>query len=375
MAKQTTELTFPPEGKPRFSNTQIVSAFVVLFAGAFFLSLVTTGITDLEAGKLGVVVNNISGKVTTVTEPGLIFHLPLGLTDVYVLEATLQSFDLAGSSRSQESGGIKIKSRDGSDIFIDASVTFSIDKKRGELIAREIGTEEAFMRDLLVAYTRSVLRDELGKLHIEEVIEAESRNRAVAAFKGSVEERARQFGIDINTIAAQNPSFNPEYERLIGERKRADQDFTNQGSAQGRARSNQQLLIAEASRQSEVAVREEEGKQQRRLIEARAKAEEIVRRAEGEAYRVRTDGERQRDVAVREAEAVRAEGLKKAEGIRALAEAYREGGLGLVREALAAKYVDARINGRPYSLDSQVQRLSLEGAAATTAAAPRRAAD
>lgn len=364
MAKSSKEIVFPPEGMPKFSNTQLVSGFVVLFAVGFLLALVTTGITDLEAGKLGVVVNNVTGKVTTVVEPGLIIHLPLGLTDVYVLEATLQSFDLAGTSGGQESGGIKIKSRDGSDVFIDASVTFSIDKAKGELIAREVGTQQAFINDLLVAYTRSVLRDELGKLHIEEVIEAETRNAAVTAFKDSVEERAQLFGIEINTIAAQNPSFNPEYERLIGERKRADQDYTNQASAQGRARSNQQLQDSEAMRLSEVAVREEEGKQQRRLIEARAQAEEIVRRAEGEAYRIRLEGERQRDVAIREAEAVRAEGLKKAEGLRALAAAYRDGGLGLVREALAAKYVGARINGRPYSLESTVQRLSLEGAAA-----------
>jgi regulator of protease activity HflC (stomatin/prohibitin superfamily) len=377
MSTQSSTINFPPKRSKRespLSKGQVISGVVIVFAIIFAIALATSGVTELEAGRLGVVVNNITGDVSTVVEPGYILHLPLGLTDVYVLDATLQNFDMGGSAGA-DSGVIKIKSRDGSDVFIDASVTFSIDKLKGEEIARQIGTEDEMISDMLIAYTRSILRDELGKVHIEDVIDAESRNAAVNAFKTEVEKKADRFGIEINTIAAQNPSFNPEYERLIGDRKSADQQFANQASAQERARSNQQLAIAEATRLKEIAVREEEGKQRRRVIEAETQAQEKLRRAEGEAYRVRLDGERQRDIALREADAVRSEGLKKAEGIRALAEAYAEGGLGLVREALAAKYIGTRIDGRPYSLDSTVERLSIESAGAGAIAAPSPKAD
>ena len=75
------------------------------------------------------------------------------------------------------------------------------------------------------------------------------------------------------------------------------------------------------------------------VIEAEGLAAQTVNVASGEAYKVRLEGERLLKVAQAEAKAIEAEGLRKAEGIEKLAEAYEKGGMGLIREALAEKYV------------------------------------
>ena len=87
-------------------------------------------------------------------------------------------------------------------------------------------------------------------------------------------------------------------------------------------------------------------------------------RAKGEAIQTREEGEQNYQILHNEALAVETELMNKAEGIKKLADAYREGGIALVREALARKYAGKIINGRPYSLESTVQRLQLEQAGA-----------
>jgi len=343
------------------SNRWVVTSGFAILAILAIVATISSGVTEIRSGQIGVVVNNITGKIDVVKVPGLLIHLPLGLTDTYVLDSTLRTFNMAGGGIKPKGDlSLKIKSKDGSDVFIDATVTYSIEPDLGERIAREVGVEDDVIAEGLVAYTRSSLRDELGRLSIEEVIEADDRNKAVDDFMAVVQEKAKRFGITINTIAAQNPHFNPEYENLIGERKRADQDFTNQASAQERARANQAYEVAEANRVREVAVRQEEGKQERRIVEAKAAASQILKRAEAEAYRTKIEGERQKAVALAEAAAIKAEGLSKAQGIADLARAYHKGGLGLVREALAAKYKGTKLNGRPYTLTDTVDRVRVE---------------
>jgi hypothetical protein len=68
--------------------------------------------------------------------------------------------------------------------------------------------------------------------------------------------------------------------------------------------------------------------------------------------------------ATNEAKAIEFEGISRAQGIEKLAKAYEKGGLALVREALAEKFRGVVLQGRPYSLASEVQRLQLEEAAA-----------
>lgn len=365
MANAKESVAFQPPQEQRFNIKVIGATIAAVVVVSFAIGFASTCVSKIAAGQVGVIVNNLAGTVSSRDRAGVVLHLPFGLTDVYLLDKTVQTFELGAKDYQ-----VKIKSEDGSDVFIDATVTFTIDPNRAHLVLQQVGGNERgglsahgvmdSVHELLLAYARSILRDELGRLKIEEVIQADTRNAAVRQFQIRLQEKVDKFGVVINTISAQNPSFNPEYEKLIGSRKQADQDFTNQKSAQERAVKDQERQIAEAERSKEVAVLEEKGRQARRVIEAAGEVSQAVKRAEGEVSRVSAEGDRELAKAIAEAEAIREETLKKAEGIRALAAAYRVGGMGLVREALAAKYAGRQINGRPYSLSSHVDRLRME---------------
>ena len=69
------------------------AAIILVIVG--FRSCVT-----VEPGHVAVRVNNITGSVETITQPGLVLRLPFGIHDVYTIEAAPQTFTCAAIARS-----------------------------------------------------------------------------------------------------------------------------------------------------------------------------------------------------------------------------------------------------------------------------------
>jgi len=351
-----------PEAMVRLAVTGAIAVVMLLALGSWTAG---SSVTQINAGEIGVIINNLTGRVSVQQIPGMVFHLPWGIAEVHKFDSKLQTLALSGeTAKSDAAGGnrIKIKTRDGSDVHIDAVMTYTIDPDAGQRMAQEIGVGRSVPDpQILISYARTLVRNELGRLSIDETIDATQRSLARQRFEQKMVEELAPFGIQLNTATLQNPNFNPQFEQLIKDRKAADQELVNQDNAQKNVQSNQTLRISEADRERQNALRQEEGVQNRRIIGAQAAAEERKKRAEGEAYRLRVDGQRSRDVAMQEAEATRSEGLARAEGLRRLAEAYAQGGMGMVREALAEKFTGAVLSGRPYSQAGTIDRLKIEG--------------
>lgn len=352
----------------------IVIVFGALIAGA------STMVTRIEPGFVGVIVNNLTGRIDTQVQPGLVYHLPFGITDVYTIDSRLQVFTMsegpAPSSPKSSSafgraisrpagpvkheGRVKVKTSDGGDITMDLTINYTIDPSRAEIVARSIGTEDAYKRNLVPAYSRSLVRDALGRLSIVDISNPGIRNGVLAEIEKLLEEDLGPWGLHIVTVSATNFSYNPRYEALIRERKQHDQDIRNQAAAQETARREQTTMLNEAQREKNVELLRIDGQMRKEVIAAEGDAKERKTKAEGEAYRTRKQGDQAYAVASAEAQALESEGLKRAEGIQALSEAYSEGGTALILESLATKYAGSRIRGRPYDLESTVERVRLE---------------
>lgn len=348
---------------------------VMVLSAAFSMS------TKIEPGHIGVIVNNVTGKVQLQAQPGVVYHLPWGMTDVYPLESKLQVHNMSAVSapRNRDSGGdrrrsraapnptasrLKVKSIDGGDVYMDLTINYQLIAAKGAEVAQKVGVGDAFKSQLLKAYARSRVRDILGTLTIGEMSDASLRREKLNDVAKVLDSDLSNWGLDILTVAATNFSFNTEYEQLIKERKNADQDLTNQASAQLTAEQEQVTEVNTATREKNVQIRKVQGVLAKRVIEANGLAEKLKTQADGKAYAIRKKGDQSLEVARAEAEAIEAEGKNRAAGITKLSQAYQEGGLALVMEALAAKYEGRSISGRPYNLDSNVSRLQIEEAAA-----------
>ena len=52
---------------------------------------------SIEAGQVAVRVNNITGSMEVITQPGLIMRLPFGIHDVYIMDVSPQTFHMRGN--------------------------------------------------------------------------------------------------------------------------------------------------------------------------------------------------------------------------------------------------------------------------------------
>ncbi len=361
-------------GSPRLTvqTKSTVAIIFVVIVGFIVLSMGYTGVDNLEMGKAAVIIKNVQRKPSVRTRPGLVAHLPFGMTEVYKFPVQNQLMRMQGKS---DGGTIRVKTRDGSNVDFGAEIRYRVMETDAALmsLAKSFGRDEKLdaVQQLILALARSDIREILGALYIVEITDAAQRQKKTIEIRTLMNEQLAPYGVYVDTVSLSTPILNTKYAQLIKDRKSANQELANQESAQESALRKQEQAIATATREKDTAIEEEKGRQNKRIIEAKSHAEQRVARADGDADKIRREGDKAYEVALNEAQAFRAEGLSKAEGIRKMAEAYENGGMALVREALAQKYLGAEINGRPFNLSNVVERLALEpgvGAAAAKSA-------
>jgi len=344
--------------------------FVVVTVGGLLTSW-----TRVEPGMVAVIKNNVTRGETVQTASGLVFHLPFGLTDVFLLNRKVQVFTMTkdvGRGDLQTRDNVKIKVADGSNVEADVEVNFKIIPVEAAHIIRRVGPDEAFKNKMIRSYTRALIREQYGLLTLEAVSDPATRTSQNVRVKEALNESLRTFGIEVTQVNTTRFVFNKEYERLVKEKKATSQEFTNQSAAQEKAQKEQEAKIASATRTKNTTIIQARGVARKRIVTVENEAKQLIARAGGQAYAKRKEGERSFEVATNEARAIEAEGLNTAQGIKRLADAYARGGVGLVKEAIARKLLGKRINGRPYSLSEKIERFEVKRDSAIPAATGNR---
>lgn len=336
-------------------------AFLVLGALGVLLvlALVFTSYDVVKPGEVAVIKNNITGQETVQQTEGIIMHLPWGMTDVYVLDKTQQSLRMVGPD------SVIIKTREGANVDANVEVTFDILPARAAEIVRGIGmgrrgADMSKVNDLVYSYVRARVRDTIGRLNLEELARPEERTIRIEESRKRLNEELLDYGIEIQTVSATDWDYDDKYEEMIRRRKEADQIYVNQAAAQETNRKKQETSIAEQNRLKSNAIAEAQGDAQQEIIAKQAWAVEQKAAADGQAYKIRKDADAAFIRLQNDAAALETELTRRAQGVQALADAYAKGGLGLVKEALAAKLKGVRITGRPFSLDAAPQRVQME---------------
>lgn len=340
---------------PLLTGTGIVLVLLIGFA----LAVAFTGITIVKPGEVAVIMNNLTGDTQVQVTNGTIVHLPFGMTKVYKIDKTQQPIRMKGYD------GVQIKTNDGSNVDMNVEVQYQIIPSEVKKIIEDIGRGDRYKQGLVRAYARSIIRDTLGTLSVTEIADPSNRDGKLDESKKKMEESLLKYGIAVTLITATNPRFNSDYEMMIKKRKEADQEVRNQKSAQITAQQEQYKQVAEATRIKKVEIRKAEGELAAKIIAVNEQSKQMLEKAEAEGYTLEKEGEQALVEGKNESEAILIEGLAKAEAIKKLSEAYEKGGQALVREALAEKFRGVTLEGRPYSLSTNIDRFSLEKAAAS----------
>ena len=340
-----------------------VGLFVVLVLGALGSCATTAKNTEVA-----IVVNNLTGTVSLLENGGMVLHLPFGLSSVYKVDKSQRVLYLTKDARRKGKGGppggeqINIKTNDGSNVEMGVEVVYQIEAKRAAQAYRELG-DEANIESILRALTRSVIRSEFGELTTLQISEANERTAKLTDTQKKLKAELEPIGIEIVSINTKVFHFDPEYDKIVRERKESDQILENQKDYQDTATEKGKRLIAEATRERQTALAQLQGELNKTLLTAEGEAKRLKTKAEQQAYQAEREGETALRTSELEAEAMLAEGQRKAEGLEKLLDAYEKGGEGLVREALTKYYQGVKIKARPYSAADRIEQFRVAPAA------------
>ena len=337
--------------------------YVVSLGLFVILILIGAGSTTTVVNntEVAIIVNNLSGGVSEMKNGGMVVHLPFGLTSVYKIDKSQRMVRLTRDVRTQEhpeGEEINIKTNDGCNLEMDVELVYQIMPDQAFLAYRELVEQgqEQNLEDILRAMIRAEVRGQFGDLSTLELAEAGPRTKKLNAIQQNLARDFAALGIEVVSVTAPSLRFNPEYEKIVRDRKEADQIMANQKDYQDAAREAGKRMVAEATRDKETALAQLQGDLDKKLIAAQGEARRIDTKAEQDAYTLEIDGNIALKTTDQEASAILAEGQRKAEAMERLFAGYEHGGPGLVKEALVKLYNGVTIHVRPYAVSDRVEQ-------------------
>ena len=190
----------------------------VILLVVLFLSFASYHATDSsEVGVRTVKWFGHRGVQNEVYQPGsAYFFLPI-LNEWATFDTRLQVVEMKGPSQ------LAIKTRDGNDLLVDVTFSYRIDPKKTPYILQYVAKSDTEIREkVFKTVARSRSRDFLGALSTDEFTHTEDRNKAVDLAKSGLQMIFDDYGIILERIAVMDYRFDPDYLKVITEKKVAE---------------------------------------------------------------------------------------------------------------------------------------------------------
>ncbi len=330
-----------------------------------FLMVMITLFTTIRTGsvsgeQVGVLLNKVTGKITVINQSGVKIYNGI-LQEFHVLDKTLQTLDMtkvAGRGDRSSKDDLKIKTVDGSDVFVDLKVQYKMIPEMAADVVRTSGLGDAYKEKWARDYVRSICRNHLGALTTEEFYDTSLRTGKIIAAKTAANKCLNPYGILIDSIVIPTkPQFYDEYEAMIKEKKLADQEVLEEESKSKAAKQKQETMLVEERNIKNVAVEQFKGEMEQLVIQAKAEAERAMKSADAYHSKVTIGAEAALYEMTQQAEGVLAKKKAEAEGIEALKTALEgEGGRNMVKMEYAKKLSGVTITGQPYTIQGNTER-------------------
>lgn len=348
------EKGFDPKGVKKKKLISMKMMFFVIIPIMMLVLLIIGGRRmswrELQADQVAVIINNITGNITTIDHAGAIIYYPF-IQDLYILDKSEQAAPMVSANISADypqGNPVILKTRDGGDVSLDLVIQYRLISKIADHIVQNTGTGNVFKEKWIWDYAKTICRYEFGELEIGEFPDAEKRNLKTMEAKKEIDRLLNPHGIMMTSLNFIDYRYYREYAEKIQERRIADKEVEEQTSRGYAAKENQERVVTEETKKLDVAVSRFRGQLYNMEINAKAEAEKV--KQEGIAYllKAKLDADAEYERLKKAAEAILAVREAEAAGILALRDAYEgEGGRNLVKLEYAKRLKDATISGTP----------------------------
>ncbi len=343
---------------------KVFGSGLTLFALAL-LMLIIAGINFVKfgrvtGGEVGILLDKTNGNIEVINKSGVKIYN--GVTkEFYVLDKTLNSMEMTedqGRGERSEKDDLKVKTMDGSDVYLDLKVQFKIIPEMAKTIIMTSGPGDNYKIKWARDYVRSIMRNCLGELTTEEFYDASKRNVKRIKAQKIINDRLAPFGIEITDIVIpRKPHFYKEYEAMIKKKKLADQAVLEERSKALAAQQRQLTMIQVVNNAKNVAVEQFEGTMEQRIIEIEADGEKTRKASDAYFDKITIGAAADLYQMKQVASGIMAQKKAEAKGIEAMKKALEgEGGRNMVKMEYAKKLKDIVISGKPFTIQGHIER-------------------
>ncbi|HEX7541953.1 MAG TPA: prohibitin family protein [Anaerolineales bacterium] len=256
--------------KPLKGATWLVIVTVIF---SLVLTTVSAGLVFLQADQYGIVISALqpTGYRTQPIGPGLHWVVPF-LENVQSYSIAKQTYTMATSTGEGQVTGddsIQARTKDGQQVFIDASVIYSIDPVH--LVDLHITWQNRF-EDLVVRpVVRAAIRDAVSQFGVEEIVSTKR-----AELEQAISESIRQ-GLTANNLIMEdfllrNIRFSDEYAAAVEQKQIAEQLALQA-----------QFVVQQRKQEAEQARQVAQGQADAAVIAAQGEAQAILLKAQAQA--------------------------------------------------------------------------------------------
>lgn len=243
---------------------------------ALVVTILSLGMVFIEPQERGVVISAIApdGYRQKPLTSGVHWIIPLAETvERYPISRQTYTMSVAVQEGSMPvDDSITARTADGQQIYIDASVIFSIDPEK--VVQIHIQWQNRYLDDLVRAQSRGIIRDAVSQFGVEEVLSSK-RVELVEMVSTGLSKKFSDNGLIMVDFVLRNITFSDEYAASVEQKQIAEQ-LAQQAQfvvEQRRQEAEQARQVAEG--RADASVIEAQGQADARIIEARAEAEAL----------------------------------------------------------------------------------------------------
>ncbi len=253
----------------------VTSLVIGVFIFASLASIISAGIVFIEPNERGVVVSPYSfrapnGYLEEAITPGLRWIVPGESVRLYTISRQTYTMS-AASGEGQLTGddSIRARTKDGQEVFIDASVIFQVNPT--EVVNLHIDWQSRYQDELVRPTSRGIIRDIASQYGIEEIVSSE-RASLESSITTSLEEKFAENNLVLVDFVLRDIHFSEEYAIAVEQKQIAEQQ------------AQQAKFVVESKKQeAEQARQVAQGVADAAVIAAQGEAEARIIQAEAEA--------------------------------------------------------------------------------------------
>jgi len=261
----------------RVARNQSSKGFGTLTIGAVVTALVLTalgaGLVFINPEERGVVISALDSKGyrTDPLTPGLHWIVPFA-ERVQLYKISRQTYTMSSAAQEGQTPGddsIRARTKDGQEVFIDASIIYAVDTKN--VVQLHINWQDRFEESVVRPTARNAIRDAVSKYGVEEIVSTK-RAELEDSITQTIGEKMTQNDLVLVDFLLRDIHFSDEYAAAVEQKQIAEQQAQQA-----------KLVVEQRKQEAEQARQVAQGSADAAVIAAKGAAEARVIQADAEA--------------------------------------------------------------------------------------------